>query len=68
MEKHLKDGMKLFIWFMIGACFFTGCLHFMYREFQEIHRYDPPEGPAVKVMNQEVPLFDWFPFDFMKGE
>ncbi len=24
MEKHFKEAVKIFIWFMIGACFFYG--------------------------------------------
>ncbi|GEN85426.1 DUF4227 family protein [Oceanobacillus sp. FSL W8-0428] len=65
MEKHFKEAVKIFIWFMIGACFFTVCLHYIYNEFQEMHRYDSPEGPAVKVIYEEA---GWFPFDILKGE
>ncbi|GAA0327549.1 DUF4227 family protein [Oceanobacillus oncorhynchi subsp. oncorhynchi] len=65
MEKHVKETVKIFIWFMIGACFFSVCLHFIYKEFQEMHRYDLPEGPAVKVVEEGIL---WFPFDFLKGE
>lgn len=48
MEKHFKEAVKIFIWFMIGACFFTVCLHYIYNEFQEMHRYDSPEGQRLR--------------------
>lgn len=30
----------------------------MHAEYEEMHRYDPPEGPAVKVFQAEYDLFD----------
>ncbi|MFD1065304.1 DUF4227 family protein [Oceanobacillus locisalsi] len=65
MGKLVKETCKIFIWFMIGACVFTVCLHFIYKEFQEIHRYDLPEGPAIKVVDEGMP---WLPFNLLKGE
>lgn len=66
MNRFLKDGVRLFICFVIGACIFSVCLHYIYREFEEIHRYDQPEGPALKVAKHE--LLERFPFAIWKGE
>ncbi|WP_117169302.1 YqzK family protein [Paraliobacillus sediminis] len=55
--RYTKDTMKLFLLFILCTTLFYFGLRAMEVEYQNYHRYDPPEGKAVKVMQQEQ--HDW---------
>jgi hypothetical protein len=40
----------------------------MHTEYEEFHRYDQPDGPAVKVFQQESSLLDRLNLFFRLGE
>lgn len=68
MSRLLIDTLKLFMLFMISACIFYYVLQLLHNEYQEIHRYDPPQGPAVKVLHSDDGQFNWLPFDIWGGK
>ncbi|MBM7569760.1 YqzK family protein [Aquibacillus albus] len=53
----VKDTLKIFIIFTACTLLFYFGLRAMHAEYEEYHRYDPPEGKAVKVFNGEEQ--DW---------
>ncbi|WP_042458065.1 YqzK family protein [Neobacillus dielmonensis] len=70
--KAILQTLKVFI-------IFTGCTVLFYygimwvtEEYQNYHRYDEPEGAAVKVSNavdqQRSSLFDRLIFFYLNGE
>jgi hypothetical protein len=56
------------LWQMVKVfLLFTGCTILFYyslvwfnREYDNYHRYDEPQGSAIKVSTVESPSFDWF--------
>ncbi|MCZ0701809.1 hypothetical protein J2T56_000416 [Natronobacillus azotifigens] len=64
-----KDTIKLVILFLLCTTIFYLGLTAMQSEYQNYHRYDPPEGKAIKVMNQEEQSFvDRFAIFLRLGE
>ncbi len=55
----LKDTLKIFIIFIACTLLFYFGLRAIHAEYQEFHRYDPPEGKAVKVVNSGEQKQDW---------
>ncbi|GAB4073527.1 hypothetical protein GCM10028778_10300 [Barrientosiimonas marina] len=53
MRQLIWDIVKVFIIFTICTFFFYFSLHYMHTEYEQIHRYDPPEGPSVKVLKMD---------------
>lgn len=51
MKRVVLDSVKIFIIFIICTCLFYLGLRVMHNEYEQFHRYDQPEGPAVKVFN-----------------
>lgn len=68
MKHMIWDTLKVFIIFI--ACtflFYTG-LRIMHTEYENIHRYDSPEGPSVKIFNQDDDFIDRLDLFFRLGE
>ncbi|GLO66500.1 MULTISPECIES: DUF4227 family protein [Oceanobacillus] len=68
MRKLIIDMIKIFLLFMISACIFYYALQLMHKEYLYIHRFDPPQGPAVKVFQENNGLFDLLPLNFLGDE
>lgn len=54
--------------FSICTCLFYFGLRAMHNEYEEYHKYDEPEGPAVKVFNSEERFFERMGLFFRLGE
>lgn len=64
-----KDIIMLVLLFLICTSIFYFGLTAMQAEYQNYHRYDPPEGRALKVHNQEGgSIMDRFAIFFRLGE
>ncbi|WP_339227910.1 YqzK family protein [Oceanobacillus sp. FSL K6-2867] len=68
MNRLIRDTIKVFLIFMMCTVLFYVGLQIMHREYEEIHRYDPPEGPAVKVSYSQTKLLERFQLFFQQGE
>ncbi|ASK63282.1 hypothetical protein CFK37_14535 [Virgibacillus phasianinus] len=68
MKRMLWDTLKVFVIFTVCTFLFYFGLRIMHAEYKEYHRYDPPEGPAVKVFDTEEDLIDRFNLFFRLGE
>ncbi|QKY69252.1 YqzK family protein [Lentibacillus sp. CBA3610] len=68
--KHLIwDTLKVFVIFITCTCLFYIGLRYMHTEYEQFHRYDPPEGPSVKVFETEDDsFFDRLNLFFRLGE
>jgi len=67
--KHLIwDTAKVFVIFTICTCLFYFGLKAMHHEYEDQHRYDLPEGPAVKVFQEEKTIIDRLNLFFQLGE
>jgi len=42
------------------TCIFYFGLRAMHQEYEQFHRYDQPEGPAVKVFGEQERIIDRF--------
>ncbi|WP_325034802.1 YqzK family protein [Lentibacillus sp. Marseille-P4043] len=62
------DTLKIFVIFVACTCLFYFGLRIMHTEYEQIHRYDSPEGPSVKVFNQEPDFIDRLNIFFQLGE
>lgn len=49
MRRLIWDTVKVFILFTLCTFLFYYGLQLLHNEYEQIHRFDPPEGPAVKV-------------------
>lgn len=66
---YIKDVLKLSVLFILCTSLFYFGLQAMYSEYQDYHRYDPPEGNAIKVSNQiNQHWVDRFTIFFRLGE
>lgn len=67
MKSKLIDMIKIIIIFIGCTCLFYYGLRAMHSEYEQFHRYDQPEGPAVKVFNEGERIIDrlnlFFRFD-----
>lgn len=68
MNRLVWDTIKVFVIFMACTFLFYYGLRMMHAEYEQFHRYDPPEGPAVKVFNEEKSLIDRLDLFFRLGE
>lgn len=68
MKQMILDTTKVFIIFIICTCLFYMILRFIYSEYEQYHRYDIPEGPAVKAFKTEDRLLDRLNLLFRLGE
>lgn len=57
MKQLMLDTMKVFIIFIACTFLFYFGLRVMHKEYEQYHRYDSPEGPAVKVFNADNDKF-----------
>lgn len=65
----LKDTVKIFIIFTGCTLLFYFGLRMMNEEYDQIHRYDQPEGKAVKVFQwEDERLIDRLSIFFRLGE
>jgi hypothetical protein len=63
----MKSWIKIFFQMLKVFLLFTGCTILFYysivwinQEYENYHRYDEPEGSAVKVSTTEQQQSDWF--------
>lgn len=49
----VKDTIKIFVIFTACTLLFYFGLRAIHAEYEEYHKYDPPEGNAVKVFNND---------------
>lgn len=65
----LKDTVKIFVIFTACTILFYYGLKMMNEEYEQIHRYDEPDGSAVKVFQwQDERLIDRLSIFFRLGE
>lgn len=68
MKPLLSDAIKVFVLFAVCTCLFYFGLKVMHAEQEQNRRYDMPEGPAVKVFNEEKTVLDRLNLFFRVGE
>ncbi|MGM8211674.1 YqzK family protein [Virgibacillus sp. W0430] len=68
MKRIVWDSVKVFVIFIACTFIFYFGLRLMHTEYEQYHRYDQPEGPAVKVFNEEESVFDRLNLFFRIGE
>lgn len=68
MKRIVWDSVKVFVIFIACTFIFYFGLRVMHTEYEQYHRYDQPEGPAVKVFKEEDSLFDRLNLFFRLGE
>lgn len=68
MRQLIQDTLKIFIIFIACTFLFYFGLRFMQLEYEQIHRYDAPEGPSEKVYETNDRLIDRLDLFFRLGE
>lgn len=68
MKRIAWDTTKVFVIFIICTFLFYYGLRVMHSEYEQYHRYDTPEGAAVKVFNEDQSLIDRLNLFFRLGE
>lgn len=68
MKRFIWDIVKIIIIFICCTVLFYIGLRVMHNEYEQLHRYDQPEGPAVKVFSEENGLIDRLQLFFKLGE
>ncbi len=68
MRRMVWDVGKVFVIFVACTFLFYFGLRMMHKEYEQYHRYDPPEGPAIKVFSTEKNLLDRLNLFFRLGE
>lgn len=69
MKRIVWDMIKVTIIFICCTCLFYFGLRAMHHEYEQYHRYDQPEGPAVKVFSEEEDRFlDFLQLFFRLGD
>lgn len=58
MKQLIQDTLKIFVIFIACTFLFYFGLRFMQMEYEQMHRYDEPEGPSVKVDDVNDRLID----------
>lgn len=51
------DTVKVFVIFVACTFLFYFGIQVMHSEYEQFHRYDSPEGPSVKVFNNDDQSF-----------
>jgi len=68
MKRIALDTLKVFIIFITCTFLFYFGLRAMHAEYEDFHRYDPPEGPAIKVFQEVQGFIDRLNLFFRLGE
>ena len=68
MKRMVWDTSKVFVIFIACTFLFYFGLRVMHSEYEQYHRYDTPEGPAVKVFGAEESLIERLNLFFRLGE
>lgn len=68
MKRIIWDVCKVTIIFLGCTFLFYYGLRAMHNEYEQYHRYDQPEGPAVKVFGEEERFIDRLHLFFRLGE
>jgi len=58
LKRIIWDAFKLVVIFICCTFLFYFGLKAMHAEYEQYHRYDPPDGPAVKVFSDENSFID----------
>lgn len=66
--QRIMNMMKLVIIFTICTSLFYYCLKFIQQEYNQLQKYDPPQGPAVKAFQTETGFIDRLHLFFRLGE
>ncbi|WP_249871923.1 DUF4227 family protein [Oceanobacillus saliphilus] len=67
MGRFIWDTVKVFIIFTICTFLFYYGLKLLHNEYEQIHRYDPPQGPAIKVFESKG-ILERIHIIFQQGE
>jgi len=68
MKRMVWDTIKVFVIFVACTCLFYFGLQVMHAEYEQFHRYDTPDGPSVKVFNNEQSFIERLNIFFRLGE
>ncbi|WP_269412309.1 DUF4227 family protein [Lentibacillus daqui] len=68
MKQIIWDTLKIFVIFVACTFLFYFGLQAMHTEYEQIHRYDVPEGPSVKVFKTDNRFIDRLHLFFRLGE
>lgn len=68
MKKIIWDSVKVLIIFIACTWLFYFGLRVMHSEYEQNHRYDAPDGPAIKVFKAENGFIDRLNLFFRLGE
>lgn len=69
MRRLMWDTIKVFVIFIACTFLFYFGLRMMHHEYEQYHRYDQPEGPAVKVFHaKETGFLERLNLFFRLGE
>lgn len=68
MKRMIWDVLKIAIIFITCTSLFYFGIRMMHAEYEQYHRYDPPEGNAVKVFNSENNFLERLNVLFRLGE
>lgn len=68
MKKTMWDSVKVIIIFIACTWFFYFGLRVMHSEYEQYHRYDVPEGHAIKVFSTDTRFMDRLNLFFRLGE
>lgn len=68
MRRIVWDTSKVFVIFIACTFLFYFGLRVMHTEYEQYHRYDEPNGAAVKVFNIEESFIDRLNLFFRLGE
>lgn len=68
MRRLVWDTSKVFIIFIACTFLFYFGLRVMHTEYEQYHRYDEPNGAAVKVFHTEESFIDRLNLFFRLGE
>lgn len=68
MKRMVWDTFKVFTIFIACTLLFYFGLRTMHKEYEQYHRYDRPEGPAVKVFNMDENFIERLNLFFRLGE
>lgn len=68
MRTYILNTLKLFILFVCCTLLFYFGLRSLHEEYERYHRYNEPEGEAVKVFLEEQKVMDYIYLFFRLGE
>jgi len=68
MRNIIWDACKVCIIFICCTFLFYYGLRAMHSEYEQYHRYDQPDGPAIKVFSEEEGFLNRLHLFFRLGE